>query len=80
MILSDVPDLRGAVMNDPDAQTATFTFLVNPLVGWIWFGGVILALGGLVGLWPAGTGTLVRAPTLTSARSGEHVPAGAAGD
>ena len=80
VILSDVPDLRGAVMNDPDAQTATFTFLVNPLVGWIWFGGVILALGGLVGLWPAGTGTLVRAPTLTSARSGEHVPAGAAGD
>ena len=54
VILSDVPNLRGAVMNQPDAQAATFTFMINPLVGWIWFGGVIVAIGGVIGLWPTG--------------------------
>ena len=55
IILADVDDLDGAVgRNDPDAQTATFTIMINPLVNWIWGGGFILTLGGLIGLWPAG--------------------------
>ena len=52
VILSDVADLRGALANQPEAQTVTFTFLVNPLVGWIWYGGMIVALGGLIAMWP----------------------------
>ena len=52
VILSDVPDLRGALANQAEAQTATFTFLVNPLVGWIWYGGMIVASGGLIAMWP----------------------------
>ncbi|MBW3534680.1 MAG: heme lyase CcmF/NrfE family subunit [Gemmatimonadetes bacterium] len=52
IILADA-DLQNLVaFNDPAAQAATFTFLVNPLVGWIWFGGMIVAVGGLIGLWP----------------------------
>jgi cytochrome c-type biogenesis protein CcmF len=54
VILSSVEDLSGAVVsNDPEAQTATFKFLVNPLVGWIWAGGFVLTLGSLIALWPS---------------------------
>ena len=80
VILSDVPDLAGAVNNRPDAQTATFTFLINPLVGWIWYGGMLVALGGLIGLWPSGAGVPVRAPIVASVRRGGPLPAPAAGD
>jgi hypothetical protein len=31
----------------------TFEFLVNPLVVWIWAGGMIMAFGTLVAMWPA---------------------------
>ncbi len=32
---------------------ATFRFIVSPLVEWIWLGGVIVLLGGLIAIWPA---------------------------
>lgn len=32
--------------------TATFEVLVNPLVSWIWIGGGVLFLGGLIAFWP----------------------------
>jgi cytochrome c-type biogenesis protein CcmF len=35
---------------------------VNPLVSWIWAGGVLLLLGTVVSLWP---GTVVSARRLT---------------
>jgi cytochrome c-type biogenesis protein CcmF len=34
--------------------TATFKVLVNPMVMWLWIGGGVLLLGGLVAFWPAG--------------------------
>jgi cytochrome c-type biogenesis protein CcmF len=37
---------------DPRFHRATFQVLVNPLVPWIWYGGLILALGTLIALWP----------------------------
>jgi len=37
-----------------DDGTATFKVLVNPLVSWIWIGGGVLALGGMVAFWPRG--------------------------
>jgi len=68
VILADVEDLQGAVAeNDPEAQRATFTFLVKPLVGWIWAGGLILALGSLIGLWPAAD--RVRSPVTKRAKT-----------
>ncbi|HEY5316584.1 MAG TPA: heme lyase CcmF/NrfE family subunit, partial [Solirubrobacteraceae bacterium] len=31
---------------------ATFLLIVSPLVTWLWFGGIIIAFGGLIALWP----------------------------
>jgi len=36
-------------------ERATFEFKVLPLVPWIWVGGLIIAAGTLVALWPAAT-------------------------
>jgi cytochrome c-type biogenesis protein CcmF len=36
-----------------DPPPATFRVNVNPLVSWIWVGGAIAAIGGLVAIWPA---------------------------
>ena len=35
---------------------ATFRIIVSPMVTWIWAGGIVVFLGGLVAIWPAGTG------------------------
>lgn len=32
----------------------TFRVVVSPMVTWIWVGGIIVALGGLIAIWPAG--------------------------
>lgn len=34
------------------ATAATFTIYVNPLMVWLWVGGIILVLGTLIALWP----------------------------
>jgi cytochrome c-type biogenesis protein CcmF len=39
---------------DPDFQRATFQVMVNPLVPWIWYGGLVMAVGTLIALWPGG--------------------------
>ncbi|MFV1988500.1 MAG: heme lyase CcmF/NrfE family subunit [Gemmatimonadota bacterium] len=35
-----------------DAQTAGFKFLINPLMAWLWIGGVVLTVGTLIAMWP----------------------------
>jgi cytochrome c-type biogenesis protein CcmF len=35
-----------------DAPPATFRLIVSPLVAWIWLGGIVVILGGLICLWP----------------------------
>jgi len=37
---------------DPPTGVVTILAYVNPLVGWIWIGGVIMALGTAVTMWP----------------------------
>ncbi len=32
--------------------TTAFKVLVNPLVSWIWIGGIVVVLGGLIAFWP----------------------------
>jgi cytochrome c-type biogenesis protein CcmF len=44
--------LAGGDLNDPRYQRAVFKVLVNPLVPWIWYGGLIVAAGTLLALWP----------------------------
>ncbi len=74
LILSALDDFDGAVNNDPAAQGIDLQVLVKPLVGWIWYGCIILALGALIGLWPSAE----RRRAAEEAPSTEAVPAGAA--
>ncbi len=37
---------------DPQSKRGTFRFHVNPLVMWIWSGGIVLILGACISLWP----------------------------
>jgi cytochrome c-type biogenesis protein CcmF len=53
VILGDVEDFEGIVNNDPGAQRIVAEVQVNPLVGWIWYGGVVMTIGSLIALWPA---------------------------
>src|SRR6266702_676033 len=36
-------------------ERAVFRFTINPLVWWVWYGGMVVALGGLIVMWPAGS-------------------------
>jgi cytochrome c-type biogenesis protein CcmF len=42
-------------------EQAVYRFTINPLVWWVWFGGFVLAFGGIVTMWPGG-GPLVTGP------------------
>ncbi|MEP7326812.1 MAG: cytochrome c-type biogenesis CcmF C-terminal domain-containing protein, partial [Gemmatimonadota bacterium] len=35
-------------------EEAVYRVTIIPLVWWLWFGGVILAIGGLITMWPGG--------------------------
>ncbi|MCL5256197.1 MAG: heme lyase CcmF/NrfE family subunit [Chloroflexi bacterium] len=37
---------------DTNGASATFKVLINPLIMWIWIGGVVLSLGALISMWP----------------------------
>jgi cytochrome c-type biogenesis protein CcmF len=40
-------------------EEAVYRFTINPLVWWVWFGGFVLAFGGLVTMWPGGGATVI---------------------
>jgi cytochrome c-type biogenesis protein CcmF len=42
-------------------EEAVYRFNLNPLVWWVWFGGFVLAFGGLVTMWP-GAGPTITGP------------------
>jgi cytochrome c-type biogenesis protein CcmF len=35
-------------------EEAVYRFNINPLVWWVWAGGFVLALGGILTMWPGG--------------------------
>ena len=41
-------------------ERAVYRFTINPLVWWVWYGGMIVALGGLIVMWPGGGAPAVR--------------------
>jgi cytochrome c-type biogenesis protein CcmF len=49
----DLYIVLGGVVNG--TEQAVFRFTVNPLVWWVWYGGMIVALGGLIVMWPGGS-------------------------
>jgi cytochrome c-type biogenesis protein CcmF len=51
-----------------------FLFIVDPLVSWIWIGALIVALGGLIALWPVPP-ALARRRALASAPAVRPAPA-----
>ena len=53
LILSALDDMEGAVNADANAQGIDLQVLIKPFVGWIWFGGLMLAIGTFVALWPS---------------------------
>ncbi len=70
VILAGVEDFEGAMLNRASAQGAVFQVLVRPLVGWIWYGGLVVTLGCLVALWPGAGGPVRRAvPAAAPARA-----------
>jgi cytochrome c-type biogenesis protein CcmF len=57
-----IPDKRSTLADDlyvvlagweGTGQTATFKAYINPLVNWIWIGGLVFILGTLVAAWPS---------------------------
>jgi len=74
LILSALDDLQGAVSNDPTAQGIDLQVLVKPLVALIWWGGLVLTLGSLIGLWPSAE----RRKVADEEPAAAAVPAGAA--
>lgn len=40
------------VAYEQDGSRATIKAIVSPMVGWIWWGGIMIALGVIFGLWP----------------------------
>lgn len=67
VILADVEDFEGMVSNDPGAQRIVVQVMVNPLVAWIWYGGLIVTVGSLIALWPGPDG----GPRTGAVRAGE---------
>jgi cytochrome c-type biogenesis protein CcmF len=55
LILAGIDDPNGVVQGTNPRPVTTFRVLVNPLVSWIWIGGLIMAVGTLIALWPAAT-------------------------
>jgi cytochrome c-type biogenesis protein CcmF len=45
-------DLYVALSGWDENGTASFSLLVNPLVVWLWIGGGVFLLGGLIAFWP----------------------------
>jgi cytochrome c-type biogenesis protein CcmF len=52
--------------------TASFRLIVSPLVEWIWLGGAIAGLGGLIALWPARVTARRPAAALARVRTGRQ--------
>jgi cytochrome c-type biogenesis protein CcmF len=45
-----------------DGETATFKAYINPLINWLWFGGLVFVFGTLVAGWPEAEASRRRIP------------------
>ena len=59
MLREDIYTVLGGTVNG--TEQAVFRFTINPLVWWVWYGGMIVALGGLIVMWPGGSPSARRA-------------------
>ena len=50
---SPLRDLYASVVGvEQEGERATFRFFLNPGVTWLWVGGAVMVLGGLLAVWP----------------------------
>ena len=75
-VLEDLYVIPKDVDLDSGAERVVFEVKALPLVPWIWCGGLVVAIGAVVGLWPTGT-VPVRAAAARRVRG--PLPAGAVG-
>jgi len=54
-------------------EQAVFRFTINPLVWWVWFGGFVLVIGGLIVLWPGGVVVAVKGSKGSTVQAGYAV-------
>ena len=54
----DLYVVLGGVVNG--TEQGVFRFTINPLVWWVWYGGMIVAFGGLIVMWPGGGSPAVK--------------------
>jgi len=54
--------------------SATIKVLVNPLVAWIWIGGGLFMLGGLIAFWPRGVAVAEEAQAQAAAAAQAPLP------
>jgi cytochrome c-type biogenesis protein CcmF len=58
-------DLYSSVVSfEGDGQSATFRLFLNPGVMWLWIGGGVMVLGGLLSVWPSRRGRTAPLPPL----------------
>jgi hypothetical protein len=64
--LQELTAKRIAASYVTEGATATFKVIINPLVTWMWIGGLIALVGALIAIWPSRgrrKGALVRTET-----------------
>jgi cytochrome c-type biogenesis protein CcmF len=73
------PDVRSSIKGDlyvnlmafePNGANATVKVIIEPLVPWIWFGGLVIVLGSIVGMFHSGR-RKVATPSRTGPTAGE---------
>jgi cytochrome c-type biogenesis protein CcmF len=57
-VREDLYVVLGGLVNG--TEQAVYRFTINPLVWWVWFGGYVVVLGGLIVLWPGGGPPAIR--------------------
>ena len=80
------PDVRSGLTGDlyvnlmafdPNGANATVKVIVEPLVPWIWFGGMVMMLGAFIGMFHGGRRSATPSPVITSPEPAEPEVAGA---
>src|SRR6266545_2422058 len=67
----DLYVVLGGLVNG--TEQAVYRFTINPLVWWVWFGGMVLVAGGLIVLWPGGATVAVKGSKASSVQAGYAV-------
>ena len=80
------PDVRSGLTGDlyvnlmafdPNGANATVKVIVEPLVPWIWFGGMVMMLGAFIGMFHGGRRSATPSPVVASPEPVEPEVAGA---